>query len=52
MAELKPMTPEEAVIQLEQAEFDFLVFINADNERVNVLYRKNSGNYGLIDPRM
>jgi len=52
MKELKPMTPEEAVIQLEQEELEFLVFINADNERVNVLYGKNTGNYGLIDPRV
>ncbi len=52
LLEKKPMTPEEAVIQLEEAEQGFLVFVNAENERVNVLYSKNSGDYGLIDPRV
>ena len=52
MPDMKPMTSEEALIQLEETERNFLVFINADNERVNVLYRKNSGDFGLIDPRM
>jgi len=52
MPDMKPMTPEEALIQLQETERNFLVFINADNGRVNVLYNKNSGDFGLIDPRM
>ncbi|MCF8085847.1 MAG: ribosome-associated translation inhibitor RaiA [Desulfohalobiaceae bacterium] len=52
LEEMKPMSPEEAVIQLEETERKFLVFVNAENERVNVIYSKNTGDYGLIDPRM
>jgi putative sigma-54 modulation protein len=28
----------------------FFVFVNAENERINVLYRRNDGDYGLIEP--
>ncbi len=52
IGEKKPMTPEEALIQLQEADLNFLVFLNADNERVNVLYRKSRGDFGLIDPRI
>jgi ribosome hibernation promoting factor len=48
---LKPMSPEEAVLQLELLGHDFFVFRNADSEEVNVLYRRRDGNYGLIEPR-
>lgn len=46
----KPMHLDEAAMQLENLGFDFLVFINAECERVNVIYRRKSGDYGLIDP--
>ena len=52
MFEPKPMDVEEAVIQLQKTNYDFLVFFNADNNRVNVVYRRKNGDYGLIDPRM
>jgi len=48
----KPMGVDEAVDQLHTHDNDFLVFFNAELNRVNVLYRKKSGDYGLIDPRM
>ncbi|NTU70574.1 MAG: ribosome-associated translation inhibitor RaiA [Coriobacteriia bacterium] len=48
--ETKPMTEEEAVLQLELLGHDFFVFRHADTERVNVLYRRNDGDYGLIQP--
>ncbi|MDD2522168.1 MAG: ribosome-associated translation inhibitor RaiA [Anaerolineaceae bacterium] len=48
---LEPMHEEEALEQLALLGHDeFFVFFNVDNERVNVLYRRRDGNYGLIDP--
>jgi putative sigma-54 modulation protein len=49
---VKPMTPEEAVLQLELIGHDFFVFQNADANDVNVVYRRRDGNYGLIEPRV
>jgi putative sigma-54 modulation protein len=49
---IKPMTPEEAVLQLELIGHDFFVFQNADTNDVNVVYRRRDGNYGLIEPRV
>jgi putative sigma-54 modulation protein len=46
----KPMSVEEAVMQLDVSTKEFLVFTNAANERLNVLYRRKDGNYGLIEP--
>ena len=48
---VKPMTPEEAVLQLELIGHDFFVFRNVESEDVNVVYRRRDGNYGLIEPR-
>lgn len=47
---LKPMSPEEAVLQLELLNHGFYVFENADTQQINVLYRRHHGNYGLIEP--
>ncbi len=47
---VKPMTIEEAVLRLDDEENHFLVFRNADNERISVVYKRNDGNYGLIQP--
>jgi putative sigma-54 modulation protein len=47
---LKPMTAEEASLQMELLGHDFFVFINADTEETNVVYRRKDGNYGLIEP--
>ena len=48
---VKPMTAEEAVLQLELVGHDFFVFRNADSEDVNVVYRRRDGGYGLIEPQ-
>jgi len=48
--EYKPMSVDEAVEQMKIIDNTFLVFTNAKTDRVNVLYRKNDGNYGLIQP--
>jgi len=47
----KPMTAEEAALQLEAIEKDFLVFVDADTDLVSIIYRRNDGNFGLIEPR-
>lgn len=46
----KPMSPEEAAMQLDVKEFEFLTFLNAENDRVNVIYKRKNGHLGLIDP--
>ncbi len=49
---VKPMSPEEAVLQLELIGHDFFVFQNAESNDVNVVYRRRDGNYGLIEPQV
>jgi putative sigma-54 modulation protein len=48
---VKPMTPDEAVLQLELVGHDFFVFRNADTDDVAVVYRRTDGAYGLIEPQ-
>ena len=47
-----PMYEEEAIEQMELLGHDFFVFVNADSGGVNVLYRRRSGNYGLLVPEL
>ena len=49
--EYKPMDVEEAVLQMDLIEDNFLVFTNARSDQINVLYRRKDGHYGLIQPR-
>jgi len=49
---IKPMTAEEAAMQMELINHDFFVFLNQETEQVNVLYRRKDGNYGLIEPEV
>ncbi|WP_206831594.1 ribosome hibernation-promoting factor, HPF/YfiA family [Alicyclobacillus fructus] len=49
---IKPMDVEEAVLQMELLGHDFFVFMNAETEEVNVVYRRRSGDYGLIEPQL
>ena len=49
---IKPMFVDEAVLQLELSERQFLVFLNAESERVNVIYRRKNGDFGLIEPTL
>jgi putative sigma-54 modulation protein len=46
---VKPMYPDEAVLQLELSPKQFLVFLNSQTEELNVLYRRKAGDYGLIE---
>ena len=47
----KPMTPEEAALQLESIEKEFLVFIDVETDQVAIIYHRRDGSYGLIEPR-
>jgi putative sigma-54 modulation protein len=47
---MKPMSEEEALLQLELIGHDFFVFVNAESDEVNVIYKRRDGNYGLIEP--
>ncbi len=48
--EYKPMDVEEAIMQMDLVNNNFLVFTNARTDQVNVLYRRKDGDYGLIQP--
>ena len=48
--EYKPMDVDEAVMQMELVDDNFLVFTNARDSLINVLYRRKDGHYGLIQP--
>jgi putative sigma-54 modulation protein len=47
---VKPMFLDEAVLQLEMSTRQFVVFLNARTEKVNVLYRRKDGSFGQIEP--
>jgi len=50
MFPIKPMSPEEAVLQLDLLEHDFFVFKNQDkNDAVSIVYKRKKGGYGLIE---
>lgn len=49
---IKLMTVEEASVQMELLGHDFFIFLNADNNSFNVLYRRKDGAYGLIEPEV
>ncbi len=48
--DVKPMYPEDACVQMELLGHDFFVFINAETEDVNVVYKRKGNTYGLIEP--
>ena len=48
--DMKPMYPEDACVQMELLGHDFYVFINAETEDVNVVYKRKGNTYGLIEP--
>jgi putative sigma-54 modulation protein len=47
---IEPMFEEDAVTRMEELGHSFFVFVNAENERVAILYRRREGDYGLIEP--
>lgn len=48
---VKPMTPDEAALQMELLGHSFYLFLNADTEQYGVLYRRRGGTLGLIEPQ-
>ena len=48
--DIKPMYPEDACIQMELLGHDFFVFINAETDQTNVVYKRKGNTYGLIEP--
>jgi putative sigma-54 modulation protein len=49
---VKPMSAEEAILQMELLGHAFYVFMDSDTDEVNVVYKRKDGNYGLIGPEM
>ncbi|UCZ57237.1 ribosome-associated translation inhibitor RaiA [Desulfurispirillum indicum] len=47
---VKPMSVDEAVMQMNLISNEFLVFRNADSDQINVIYQRKDGNYGLVQP--
>lgn len=47
---IEPMFEEDAVSRMEELGHTFFIFVNAENERIAVLYRRRDGRYGLIEP--
>ena len=47
--DLKPMNAEEAVLQMEMLGHNFFVFLDADTDSTNIVYRRDDGDYGLIE---
>ena len=47
--DLKPMNAEEAVLQMDMLGHDFFVFLDADTDSTNIVYKRDDGDYGLIE---
>ena len=47
---IEPMFEEDAIAQMEELGHAFFIFVNAENERLNILYERRDGNYGIIEP--
>lgn len=50
--DIKPMYPEDACIEMELLGHGFFVFVNAETDKVNVVYKRKEGEYGLIEPEI
>jgi putative sigma-54 modulation protein len=50
--DMKPMYPEDACVQMELLGHNFYVFINAETDQVNVVYKRKGDTYGLIEPEI
>ena len=47
---VRPMSPEDAALQMELLGHSFFVFVNQDTDQVNVLYARKDGNLGILEP--
>ena len=50
--DIKPMYPEDACVQMELLGHSFYVFVNAESDQVNVVYKRKGNTYGLIEPEV
>ena len=48
--DIEPMFEEDALARMEELGHDFFLFVNAENERLALLYRRDDGDFGLIEP--
>jgi putative sigma-54 modulation protein len=48
--EVKPMSVDEAVLQLGILEHEFFMFLNSETKHINVIYKKDNGHFGLLEP--
>lgn len=48
--DVKPMYPEDACVQMELLGHNFFVFVNAETDQVNVVYKRKGNSYGIIEP--
>jgi putative sigma-54 modulation protein len=49
---LKPMSADEAAMQMEMLNHDFFIFQDTDTDQISVIYKRHDGNYGIIEPEM
>ncbi|MGM9552470.1 MAG: ribosome hibernation-promoting factor, HPF/YfiA family [Clostridia bacterium] len=49
---LKPMTVEEAILQMNLVNHEFFIFLNADTDTTDIVYKRKDGNYGLIETKV
>jgi len=47
---IEPMFEEDAIAEMESLGHAFFLFVNAESERLNVVYRRKDGDYGVIEP--
>jgi len=47
---VKPLAVDEAILQMDLLAHDFFVFVNSETHKVNVVYRRHDGDYGLLEP--
>jgi putative sigma-54 modulation protein len=48
--DIEPMFEEDALARMEELGHDFFVFVNAETERIGILYKRSDGHFGLIEP--
>ena len=49
---LKPMSAEEAILQMNLLGHEFFIFLNAETDSTDIVYKRKDGNYGLIETRL
>ena len=49
---LKPMSPDEAAMQMELINHNFFIFMDSDTSQVSVIYKRHDGDYGLLEPEI